>query len=252
VINNNTRLGRAYFSSQVLPKSDAAFRRVEEDVLALRDSGLVAWEAIADGSRRVLHHGRFASTVEALEWLAETYRRDLWTRAPVQGQVWVEKFGIAAALADHAHALGLDVLPARGFPGAGFIRQAVADAAYDPRPLVLLLAGDLDSSGTRALEALERRVRRDAAELGVKVEAVERFAVTTEQVDGLKLPTRPQKQTTHRRPDDPEWAVELDALPPPELRAALTAAVDRWCPPRLRAAALKAEAADRATLASLG
>jgi hypothetical protein len=45
------------------------------------------------------------------------------------------------------------------------------------------------------------------------VEAVERFAVTEAQVDELGLPTRPQKEPTHRRDGDLGWAVELDALP---------------------------------------
>jgi hypothetical protein len=160
-------------------------------VLALRDSGLIAWETIADGSRRVIHHGRFASTADALRWLTGEYRRDLWAKAPAHVQVWVEKAGSAEGLAGHAHSLGVSVYPARGFSGAGFIRAAVADATHDRRPLVLLLAGDLDSSGARALEALECRVRRDADQLGVEVEAVERFAVTETQVAELGLPTCP-------------------------------------------------------------
>jgi hypothetical protein len=154
-------------------------------------------------------------------------------------------------LAPHAHSLGLDVLPTRGFSGAGFIRAAVAECVHDPRPLVLFVAEDLDSSGNRALEALERRIRRDAAALGVEIEKFERFAVTEMQVAELKLPTQPQKDSPHRRDGDLEWKVELDAVPSAELRAALSAAVDRWCPRELRDAALEAETADRAHLERL-
>lgn len=234
-----------------LPKADPLFRRVEEDVLALRDSGLIAWETIADGSRRILRHGRFADAADALGWLAGTYERDLWAEADVQAQVWVGKAGIGEQLAGHAFALGLDVLPTRGFSGAGFIRAAVAECAADPRPLVAFVADDLDSSGARALETIERRVRRDAAALGVRIEKVEPFAVTVEQVEQLRLPTRPQKESTHRKPGDLEWAVELDAMPVAALRAALTEAVDRWCPPALRDAARAVEARERARLSEL-
>jgi hypothetical protein len=247
-----TSRGAAYALETLgLPKTREAFRRVEEAALALRDSALVPWEAVADGSRRVLHHGRFADPQDALEVLAENYRRDLWAEAPIQVQVWVEKAGIASALAGHTHALGVDLLPARGFSGAGFVRAAIADAAHDPRPLVLLLAGDGDSSGARALEAIERRARRDGRELGVEIEAVERWAVTREQVARLGLPMRPDRPSTHRRDGDPTEAVELDAMPLGELRAELTRAIDRWCPPALREAAHRREVEDRALLARL-
>jgi hypothetical protein len=233
-----------------LPKTEKAFDHIELEVLVCRDSGLLLWQAIADVSRRVLRHGRFADREHALAWLAENYERDLWAEADVQAQVWIGKGGIASQIAGHAHSLGLDVFPMRGFSGAGFIRDAIAEAAQDTRPLVAFVADDADSSGLRSLEALERRVRRDAVQLGVSVEAVEQFAVTETQA--LGLPRRPQKDSTHRRATDPEWAVELDAMEPSDLRAALTEVVDRWCSPELREAALRAEEVDRAALASRG
>lgn len=231
-----------------LPKTETAFERVKDDVLALRDSALLAWEAISDGSRDVLPHGRWASAAAALAWLSESYERDLWEHADVQAQVWIGKAGMAELLSGRARELGVDLFPARGFSGAGFIRAAVQNAARDPRPLVVLVADDRDSSGSRAVEALERRVRRDAAELGVEIAAVEQFAVTAEQVEELELPTQPQKDSTHTRDGDPDEKVELDAVPSAALRDALTAAVDRWCPPELRAAALGVEEDDRATI----
>jgi hypothetical protein len=233
-----------------LPKTEKAFGHIGADVLRCRDSGLLVWEAIADVSRRVLRHGRFRDRAHALAWLAENYERDLWAEADVQAQVWIGKGGIATQIAAHAHSLGLDVFPMQGFSGAGFIREAIAEAADDERPLVLFVADDLDSSGLRSMEALERRVRRDASQLGVTIEAVERFAVTEAQ--GRTLPTRPQKDSTHRRSTDLAWAVELDAMPPPDLRAALTEAVDRWCPPDLRETALSVEREERAEWRTLG
>ena len=238
-----------------LPKTEIVFRRIGEDVLALRDSGLMPWETVADGSRRILRHGRFRDAGHALAWLAEDYERVLWADAPVQAQVWVGKAGIAEILAPHAFSLGLDVLPTRGFSGAGFIRLAVAGCAQDPRPLVAFIADDLDNAGLRSVEAIERRMRRDAAQLGVTVKAFERFAITETQVQATAtrpaLPTQPQKATSHTRVGDPTDKIELDALPPAELRDALTAAVDRWCPEAVRAKALAAEEADKAQLADL-
>ena len=53
------------------------------------------------------------------------------------------------------------------------------------------------------------------------------------------------------RPGDLDWAVELDAMAPADLRAALTAAVDVWWPGPARAVAEAVEGADRERLARL-
>lgn len=247
-----TSRGVAYrLVSWGLPKREKPFRHVEEAVLELRDSGLLPWEQIADETRAVQRHGRWASREEALAWLADTYRRDLWARADVQVQVWVEKRGIASLLAGHAADLGLDVYPTGGFSGAGFVRAAVAEAAQDGRPLVVLYFADSDSSGRRAVEAVERRVRRDAADLGAELAALEPAAVTPEQIRDLGLPTRPDKDSTHRRDHDPEDVVELDAMTPTQLRDALSEAAAAWLPDDLRREAESLEAAERADLARL-
>ena len=235
-----------------LPKYDGPFRRVETSVLELRDSALIAWEKIADETRVVQRHNRWPDIQTALRTLANTYRRDLWAESPVQVQVWVEKRGVAAILAGHARLLGVDVFPMGGFTGAGFLRSAMVEAKEDGRPLVLLRMGDSDSSGLRASEAIARRARRDAAQLGVTLaEDVVNVAVTEDQIRDLGLLTRPNKLTPHWREGDPDQVVELDAMTPPQLRAALSDAIDIYLPDELRERAERTETEDRSMLAEI-
>jgi hypothetical protein len=251
-----SRRGVAYRAEALLglPKTDKAFRYIEEATLAERDNGGIAWELIRDGRRQVIRHGRWDSLAEHVRAAADHHELDLWADAPVQGQAWIEKEDLADALAERARALGLDVYPASGFTGAGFLRAAIKNAAADPRPLVVFLLCDFDSSGARMRETFERRARRFAADLGVDVAAIEHVALTREQVVEHAIPTRPQKDSTHRRDGDDEFAAELDAvdaLYPDLLGDWLQAAVDPYCPAPLRAAAREQERHDRRLLAAL-
>jgi hypothetical protein len=81
-------------------------------------------------------------------------------------------------------------------------------------------------------EAFLRRVRAFAAELGVEVEAIVNVALTHEQVAEHGIPTRPQKDSTHRRESDGDLAAELDAveaLYPGLLGEWLAEAIEPYC-----------------------
>jgi hypothetical protein len=251
-----SRRGVAYRAEALLglPKTEPAFRLIEEATLDLRDDGEVPWESIRDGRRQVIHHGRWGSTVERLRFVADHHKVDLWADAPVQAQVWIEKEDLAEAITPRARALGLDVYPASGFTGAGFLRAGIKTAAADPRPLVLFELTDYDSSGNRMRETIERRARRFTAELGVELEAIVDVALTREQVDDYDIPLRPQKESTHRRDGDDELAAELDAvdaLYPDLLGDWLEEAVEGYWSAEDRQPVLDVEEADARDLAAL-
>jgi len=251
-----SRRGVAYRAESLLglPKTANAFRLIEEATLYLRDEGLIPWEAIRDGRRHVIHHGRWGSLAERLRSVAEFHTVDLWMDAPVQAQVWIEKEDLADALAEKARDLGLDTYPASGFTGAGFLRSAIKTAAADPRPLVIFLLVDFDSSGNRMREMIERRARTFADELGVDIEEIVNVALTARQVRDHNIPTRPQKESTHRRDGDDELAAELDAvdaLYPDLLGDWLERAIEPYWSAEDREPALWRERRDREFMAGL-
>lgn len=237
-----------------LPKTDKAFRLIEEATLYLRDEGLIPWSAIRDGRRQVIPCGRWNSLDEHMRYVADHHKLELWTDAPVQAQVWIEKQDLANALAPRAHGIGLDVYPCAGFTGAGFLREAIEGAAVDPRPLVIFELLDHDSAGNRMRETISRRARTFAAEVGVDIGEIVEVALTAEQVRDHNIPTRPQKDSTHRRDDDDELAAELDAvdaLDPDLLGDWLEQAIEPYWSAEDRGAVLEQERRDREFMAGL-
>jgi hypothetical protein len=248
-----SRRGVAYRAEALLdlPKTVKAFRYIEEETLTLRDNGLIPWEMVRDGRRQMIPHGRRRSLAEHVRYEARDHRLDLWVNTEVQAHVGIEKEDLADALSERARGLGLDVYPASGFTGAGFLREAIKQASYDPRPLVLFLFVDYDSSGNVMRETIERRARRFAAELGVEIEGFVDVALTREQVDDNNLPTRPQKKSTHTRADDDTDAAELDAvdaLYPDLLGDWLEEAIEPYCPAAHREAVHGQEERNRGVL----
>jgi hypothetical protein len=248
--------GVAYRAESLLglPKTESAFRLIETATVDLRDSGLASWNLIRDGRRTVTWHGRRDDVRQTLRLAHGNHRLDLWAHTPVQAQVWLEKGGLLGAIAPRASQLGLCVYPASGFTGAGFLRVAMEDAATDGRPLVVFQLLDFDSSGNRMRESFEKRADTFARELGVDLSAIERVALTREQIDSHSIPTRPQKESSHRRDEDDEDAAELDAvdaLYPALLGDWLENAVESYWGASDRQPALEQEARDRRDLASL-
>ena len=103
-------------------------------------------------------------------------------------------------------------------------------------------------------DTTRRRMVKFAREYGLEIREIVRVALTREQVDTHNIPTRPQKDTTHRRADDDPDAAELDAvlaLHPGLLEEWIAEAVDAYWTTEERAPALAREQDDRADLAAL-
>jgi hypothetical protein len=91
----------------------------------------------------------------------------------------------------------------------------------------------------RMRESFLRRTRTFADELGVEIEEIVNVALTDQQIAAHNIPTRPQKDSTHRRESDSDLAAELDAvdaLYPGLLGEWLAEAVEPYCPAELRKA----------------
>jgi hypothetical protein len=263
-----SRRGVAYRAEALLglPKTSHAFRLIEEMTVTLRELGPgrdgIEWDAIRDGRRTVIRHRRSSDLRVFIEAVGKNHRLDLWAKTKVQAQVWIEKADLASALFWTADDLGLNVYPTSGFDGLSFLHEAIADASFDtfraedreePRPLVIFEFRDFDSSGFRARENFERRVHEFCEELGVTLQAIVPVALTATQIEEHELPTRPQKENTHRREDDPDDAAELDAvdaLKPGLLDEWLREAVEPYLAD-YREAVEKRERRDRSVLAGL-
>jgi hypothetical protein len=89
---------------------------------------------------------------------------------------------------------------------------------------------------------------RKSLEVLAVLRAVETVALTADQVAEHDIPTRPQKDSTHRRAEDDDLAAELDAvdaLHPELLPRWIEEAVNHHCPEEIRERVTEQEEEDR-------
>jgi hypothetical protein len=237
-------------SQGLIPKTEAACRLLTKHLGKWRRANLIAWDAFADNTRWKYGGSSFNTLDEALQDTVRTYRKNLWRDQPYYIEIWVEKDAIASIVVDEADSFGVPTFVCRGFASL----SSLYDAAQTFRRMqqlgkqvVVAYVGDHDPSGIcidrKACETL-------AADFGVEGE-FERIAITPEQIDRYDLPTRPAKAGDTRARDWEGGCVEVDAMPPAELRRlvreAITERIEPWAWSQLQ----KAEAAEKETLRQL-
>ena len=108
--------------------------------------------------------------------------------------------------------------------------------------------GDHDPSGVDIPRVIERELHSMAPASDI---TFTRLAVTREQIEAYDLPTRPTKPTDSRSKRFQGESVEVDAIPAPELRRLVGAAIERHIDPAALARIKLIEGAERETLAMI-
>jgi hypothetical protein len=99
---------------------------------------------------------------------------------------------------------------------------------------------------TRTFETIERRLGELCKQLGCDPPIVERSALTEEQIEKFYLPTRPTKRSGNSHAKNFEGdSVELDALPPGDLRAMVREVIEQHVSPAVTEALRVAEESER-------
>jgi hypothetical protein len=235
----------------VIPKTDGAYKLLCGHLSKWRRSEEIAWSAFADNTRWHIRHTTFNGVEVALRNTAETYRRDLWSTQNFYVEVWVEKDAIAGIVAATANSFGVPVFVARGFASLSSLYSAAEtfrEAVKSGKKVIIYHLGDYDPSGVAAGKSMVSAFRDD---FSVKVQFI-RVAVTKEQIRKLKLPTRPVKQSDTRAA---KWmggdCVELDSMPPAEIRKLVEACITRHIDARKWAILKQTEAGEREQLTNI-
>jgi hypothetical protein len=233
---------------RVIEKTEAAYKGLCGHLSKWRRSEAIPWSAFADNTRWHIRHRTFDGIEDALRNTAESYRRNLWSTQPFFVEVWVEKDAIASLVARTANSFGVPVFVARGFASLSSLYSAAntfRDAVAAGKKVVIYHAGDYDPSGVAAGESMLRAFRDD---FGVEVQFT-RAAVTQDQIRKLNLPTRPVKGSDTRAA---KWTggecVELDSMPPAEIRKLVEACITQHIDARQWAMLKETEAGEREQL----
>jgi hypothetical protein len=143
-------------------------------------------------------------------------------------EIWLEKDALAGVVYPITASYDVPLMVARGYASLSFLHSAAEAINELDIPAYIYHLGDFDPSGVNAGEKIEETLRELAPDASIYFE---RIAVTPEQIDVWDLPTRPTKQSDSRAKGFGAISVELDAIPPDNLRGLVQMAIEQHLPP---------------------
>jgi hypothetical protein len=242
-----------YYQAEVhklpgIDKAESGYGKVQRQVLDLRRAGRLDYEHVANATRWMRKPRSYNSVEDALLHTAHTDRQNLWRDAGSYVETWVEKGALAGVIYPVTSEYDAPLMVARGFSSETFAYEAVAARDNDARDYHVYYLGDFDRSGLDAARSLEEKLQCFACELPNCICTIvfHQIAITKEQIESFRLPTRPPKRN---RPADKAWphdfACELDAIPPDELRGLVRRCIERHLPRHQLEIARVAEESER-------
>ena len=231
-------------AEELIPNKESPYKRLSRLTARSRREG--RFPRLIDPTRQLHVPTFFASPADARLWLREEYRRERTEGQPHQLVIAVEKatqFGFLRSWFDD---LGVTVAALRGFSSQTQADDFARLVEADPRPTVLIYAGDYDPSG-------EDIIRDFLARAGNGLADVRHVALHWDQVVAYDLPPQFGKASDSRAA---KFAakhgrlvqVELEALAPDVLRDLYQAAINDYWDEDAYRAVLEQEAAERSEL----
>jgi hypothetical protein len=232
----------------LVEKSEAGYGKVQTDLVLMRRTGMLPYDWLADNTRWQRKPKTFDSVEQALTETARLYRKSLWTDAYAYVEIWLEKDALAGVIYPITHMYDVPLMVARGYASLSFLHSAAEYIETLDVPAHIYHFGDFDPSGVNAGEKIEQTL----CELAPSAEIIfERIAVTPEQIEAWRLPTRPTKAKDARSKHFGELSVELDAIEPQRLRSLVSDAIERHLPAEQYAVLKAAEESERSLLQRL-
>jgi len=245
-----------YYQAEVaalpgIDKEESSYSKIQYQVLKLRRAGRLDYDHIADATRWMRKPRTHSGVKAALEDTAAFYRKSLWNDAETYVEIWIEKDALAGVIYPITSLYDVPLMVTRGFSSETFCYEAIAAREGDDRPYHVYYLGDFDRAGQDGASSLEEKLCRFGDEEGVEV-VFEQIAVTEDQIYDWDLPTREPKR---KAPADRNWphefACELDAIPPDQLRGLVEGVINLHLPQDQLGKLKIAEASERELLTSL-
>jgi hypothetical protein len=212
-------------SAGVIAKTEAEYKGTVTRLLSeMRLAGHIPFGWISDNTRWMRKPPTYTGVGAFLEQAARTYRRSLWDQSPDYVEIWIEKDALAGVVYDITAPFDVPLMVTRGYASLSFLHEAAEAIGNRGQPAHIYFFGDYDPSGVDIARTTEMRLRQFAPITPIMFE---RVAVTEEQITGWDLPTRPTKKTDRRAKNFSTESVELDAIPPDQLRTLVDTCIRR-------------------------
>jgi hypothetical protein len=232
----------------IIEKSEAGYTKVQTDLVVMRKSGEMPFDWLADNTRWQRKPRSFDSVEQALQETARFYRKRLWADADAYVEVWLEKDALSGVVFPVTALYDVPLMVARGYASLSFLHSAAEAISELDVPVYIYHLGDFDPSGVNAGEKIEETLRELAPDAEIHFE---RLAVTPEQIQNWRLPTRPTKTSDTRSKGFGDISVELDAIEPDALRTLVRLAIEDHLPPHQFKVLKAAEDSERTLIRQL-
>jgi hypothetical protein len=232
----------------IVEKSEDGYRKVQTDLVLMRRGGVLPYDWITDETRWQRKPITFNGPKEALEATWRLYRKNLWADANAYVEVWLEKDALSGVVYPVTALYDVPLMVARGFSSLTFLHSTAEYISELDVPAYIYHLGDHDPSGVKAAQKIEQGLRGHAPNTEI---IFERIAVTEEQIAAWNLPTRPTKTSDTRAKGFGKVSVDLDAVPPDELRWLVQSVIERHLPRHQLDVLKAAEESERAQIAGL-
>jgi len=180
----------------IVEKTEGGYSKVQTDLVLMRRAGEMPYGWLADNTRWQRKPNTFDSIEQALEETARFYRKNLWSDADCYVEIWLEKDALSGVVYPVTAMYDVPLMVARGYASLSFLHSAAEYIDGLNVPVYIYHLGDFDPSGVNAGEKIEETLRELAPEADINFR---RIAVTPEQIQNWRLPTRPRRRLTAER-----------------------------------------------------
>jgi hypothetical protein len=208
--------------------SQPNYRKCSRLILQMRRLGLIPYSWIVDGTRRRDKPSSWSGLADFAETVAKAYRKDLWERQSDYVEVFVEKDAMSGIIAPITHEYDVTITPIRGFISETTVWETAEEWKQIDKPITVYYLGDHDPSGLR----IESDLRNRLAGFCEFDFAWKRIAINSGDFanpDLLGFPVKKKDAPGKWRPYLEQYGdrcVEVDAIPAPEIRHRVRAAIE--------------------------
>ena len=216
-------------SIQVLENTQAHYQKLSRVLTKGREMRFIPFEWMTDRSRAQYKPSMWENPKEFIKIVKESYRKDYWELQPTHVEVWSEKDAIVGTIQETTDHYGVIIRANRGFTSTTKVHEiAEYFRKLSDKSINVFYLGDHDPSGITIQEELYSRLK----EYGTPYFEMTRLAIHKADIELFNLPPLRIKDSDTRakkfRQNYGEDCVELDALPPNELRNRIENAI-RGC-----------------------
>jgi endogenous inhibitor of DNA gyrase (YacG/DUF329 family) len=240
---------------EIIKKSEREYKAVIRMLTQMRMDDTIPFEWLIDEMHRRETYRTYDSLADAARDTARHYRRNALNECPDYIEIFVGKQALVGFVHEAAGEYDVPIIPvgtslSQLWESANCIRNAWRRAG---KRSFIYQFDDFDATALVHAASTERRLKQLCAKLNCPPPTVERVALTPEQIEEHRLPSRPSKTfaegNKHAKSVNFQGeSTELDALPAAILQGMVTEVLERHISPEQLEVLREAERSERQIL----